>query len=290
MLLGFNSIVCAGSDGKVILAFGDSLTAGLGLPPGVAFPAQLEERLRSQGLLASVINGGISGDTTADGLARLDRALAERPNLVILELGTNDALRGVQPAIARANLQAIIRKIKAVNATILLTGVRAPSNWGEEYRLAFNRIYPETARAYRIPLYPFFLEGVAEDRDLNQPDGLHPNRKGISVLGDRLEPIVLHLLQGLLFSPGDMLDRTSPESKEILVATSTGLVAMTELEYENYVKTFSELPNLSKSYIFGRSIPRPKTDKNGYIRVLNEIGPESTGRIIPKLGDQRHAR
>jgi acyl-CoA thioesterase-1 len=179
----------------VILDFGDSLTAGYGLAPEQAFPARLEAALRQQGLEARVVNGGVSGDTTAGGLARLDWALAEQPDLVILALGSNDALRGIDPAAVRDNLDKMIRKIEASGARVLLLGMLAPPNWGEEYMSAFDRIFPELARVHAVPLYPFFLEGVAMNPELNQPDGLHPNERGVAVLVDRIAPVVAGLVR-----------------------------------------------------------------------------------------------
>ena len=179
-----------------ILAFGDSLTAGFGLPPDQGFPAQLERRLRADGIEARVVNAGVSGDTTAGGLARLDWALAEKPEIVILEFGANDALRGIDPAVVRANLEAMIAKIKARGAKLLLAGMRAPPNWGEEYQRQFDRLYPELARRHGLALYPFFLDGVAMDPVLNQPDGLHPNAQGVAAIVDRIAPIVAELIGG----------------------------------------------------------------------------------------------
>jgi acyl-CoA thioesterase-1 len=178
----------------VILDFGDSLTAGYGLPAGQAFPARLEAWLRQQGIEARVVNAGVSGDTTAGGLARLDWALADKPDLVILALGANDALRGIEPSSVRENLDKMIGKIEASGAKVLLLGMLAPPNWGEEYRHAFDQIFPELARIHHLPLYPFFLEGVAMKPELNQPDGLHPNERGVAVLVDRIAPVVARLL------------------------------------------------------------------------------------------------
>jgi acyl-CoA thioesterase-1 len=174
----------------VIVAFGDSFTAGLGIRREAAFPAQLEMWLRWQGKATRVINAGKSGDTTANALPRLDNALADHPDIVIVELGANDALRGIDPAITRSNLAAMITKIQASGAKLLLTGILAPPNWGEEYRQAFDHIYPELARSYKAPLYPFFLQGVALDPQLIQADGLHPNERGVWVLVNRIAPIV----------------------------------------------------------------------------------------------------
>ena len=178
----------------VILDFGDSLTAGYGLPAGQAFPARLEAWLHQQGIEARVVNAGVSGDTTAGGLARLDWALADKPDLVILALGANDALRGIEPSTVRENLDKMIGKIEASGAKVLLLGMLAPPNWGEEYRHAFDQIFPELARIHHLPLYPFFLEGVAMQPELNQPDGLHPNERGVAVLVDRIAPVVARLL------------------------------------------------------------------------------------------------
>ncbi|HXC90247.1 MAG TPA: arylesterase [Stellaceae bacterium] len=182
----------------VILDFGDSLTAGYGLMPEAAFPARLEAWLHAHGVSARVINAGVSGDTTTDGLARLDWALADKPGLVILALGANDALRGIDPATVRANLDKMLEEIKAAGAKVLILGMRAPPNWGEAYDRSFDRIFPELAKAHQAALYPFFLEGVAMKPDLNQPDGLHPNERGVGVLVDRIGPVVA----GLLGQPG----------------------------------------------------------------------------------------
>jgi acyl-CoA thioesterase-1 len=179
-----------------ILAFGDSLTAGFGLAAEASFPSRLEARLKAQGLGAHVVNAGVSGDTTAGGLARLDWALADKPDIVILELGANDALRGIDPKIVRANLEAMIAKIEVSGAKLLLIGMRAPPNWGADYQRDFDRVYPELARAHGVTLYPFFLEGVAMDPKLNQPDGLHPNEKGVAALVDRIAPYVARLIGG----------------------------------------------------------------------------------------------
>jgi acyl-CoA thioesterase-1 len=184
----------AGGHVPVILDFGDSLTAGYGLPESQAFPARLEAWLRRQGISARVVNAGVSGDTTAGGLARLDWALADKPDLVILALGANDALRGIDPAIVRANLDKMMRKIEAAGARLLLLGMRAPPNWGEAYRRDFDLIFPDLAHAHRVPLYPFILEGVAMQPQLNQADGLHPNARGIAVMVDHIGPVVARAL------------------------------------------------------------------------------------------------
>jgi acyl-CoA thioesterase-1 len=181
----------------VVVDFGDSLTAGYGLPPGQAFPAQLEGWLHEHGIQARIVNAGVSGDTTAGGLARLDWTLADKPDLVILALGANDALRGIPPSTVRGNLDKIIDKIQDSGAKVLLLGMQAPPNWGEEYKRGFDGIFPELARAHHLPLYPFFLEGVAMKPELNQPDGLHPNERGVAVLVEKIAPVVA----GLIGSP-----------------------------------------------------------------------------------------
>jgi len=197
MLLGMTAgLSCAIAKPTEILVFGDSIAAGFGLPQQEAFPARLEAKLRADGLAVHVINAGVSGDTTADGLARLDWSLAEKPDLVILELGANDALRGLDPAAVRANLDKLIGKIEASGAKLLLTGMQAPANWGEQYQQAFNGIYPELAEAHGIPLYPFVLDGVALDPKLNQPDGLHPNERGVAIIVEHIAPYVARLMGG----------------------------------------------------------------------------------------------
>lgn len=182
----------SGSNNRfTILAFGDSLTAGYGLAKGEDFPAQLEAILIKRGYPVRVINAGVSGDTTAGGLSRLDWALVDKPDLVIIELGANDALRGLNPAASKENLAMIISRIKERGIQPLLVGMKAPRNWGQQYVDAFDRIYPDLADEYKIPLYPFFLEGVATDPDLNQPDGLHPIREGVAVIVEKIVPSLL---------------------------------------------------------------------------------------------------
>jgi len=181
----------------VILDFGDSLTAGYGLPAGQAFPARLEAWLHQQGIEARVVNAGVSGDTTAGGLARLDWGLADKPDLVILALGANDALRGIEPSSVRENLDKMIGKIEASGAKVLLLGMLAPPNWGEEYRHAFDQIFPELARIHHLPLYPFFLDGVAADAKLNQADGMHPTAEGVDIVVKNILPTVEALLGAL---------------------------------------------------------------------------------------------
>jgi acyl-CoA thioesterase-1 len=177
-----------------IVALGDSLTAGLGLPANAAFPARLERALAQKGVAAEVVNAGVSGDTTADGLARLDWSVPDDADAVILELGANDALRGIDPAQTRANLDAILKRLTARRLLVLLAGMRAPPNMGAEYTKAFDAIYPDLAAAYGVIFYPFFLDGVAADRALNQGDGLHPSAAGVGVIVAKILPQVEELV------------------------------------------------------------------------------------------------
>ena len=177
-----------------ILAFGDSLTAGLGVAPDQAFPAQLAARLKADGYDVTVDNGGVSGDTTAGGLARLDWTIGDRPDIVLLELGANDMLRGLDPKHAETNLDTMLSKLKAAKVKVLLIGMKASTNWGPDYQKDFDAIYPKLAKKYDVPLYPFFLEGVALDPKLNQPDMLHPNPAGVAVIVGRIVPAVEQLL------------------------------------------------------------------------------------------------
>jgi acyl-CoA thioesterase-1 len=180
-----------------ILALGDSLTAGYGLPSGEGFADQLEARLKARGFPVRVFNAGVSGDTSAGGLARLDWALADRPDIAIVELGANDGLRGIEPEAMRSNLDAILRRLRDAGVRVLLTGMRAPPNLGRTYEDAFNRVFPELARKHGVAFYPFFLDGVAADPAFNQPDGIHPNRRGVAEIVDRIAPYVVRLLAAL---------------------------------------------------------------------------------------------
>lgn len=177
-----------------LLVLGDSLAAGYGLDAAQAFPVRLEAALRSRGHRVRVVNAGVSGDTSAGGLARLSWTLAEKPNFVIVELGANDALRGLDPEVTYANLDRIIARLKARNIGILLAGMLAPPNFGREYGRAFRAIYQRLARRHGVSLYPFFLEGVAADPALNQRDGIHPNARGVDVIVGRILPFVAALL------------------------------------------------------------------------------------------------
>jgi acyl-CoA thioesterase-1 len=185
----------AGADKPVrIVVLGDSLTAGFHLPQTEAFPAQLERALKARGHAVEVINAGVSGDTTAGGLERLGWAVPEGTDAVILELGANDALRGLDPARTRSNLDKTIARLKARRVEVLLAGMLAPRNLGESYARAFNAIYPELAGKHGVLLYPFFLDGVALRPDLNLADGIHPNPQGVAVIVKGITPLVEQLI------------------------------------------------------------------------------------------------
>jgi len=180
---------------SVILTFGDSLTAGYGLPRTDGFVAQLQSALKQSGKTVRVKNGSVSGDTTSGGRARLNWALDEPVDLVIVELGANDALLGVSPQVTRNNLNAILIELKRRQIPVLLTGMLAPPNWGPKYSSVFNSIYPDLAKLHDVKLYPFFLDGVAAKSHLNQSDGIHPNANGVRVIVEALTPYVLDLLE-----------------------------------------------------------------------------------------------
>jgi acyl-CoA thioesterase-1 len=176
-----------------ILAFGTSLTQGYGLPPGTELTALLEARLKKSGVAASVINAGVSGDTSADGLSRLDWSLADRPDAAIVELGSNDALRALAPEQTERNLSAILARLRSQHIAVLLLGMKAPRNLGPEYDSQFDAIYPRLAKQFGTLYYPFVLDGVAMNAKLNQADGIHPNPAGEKIVADRIFPDVLAL-------------------------------------------------------------------------------------------------
>jgi len=177
--------------GPIKLAvLGDSLTAGHELPAIAAFPARLQVALRARGIDVDVVNAGVSGDTTSGGRDRLDWSIPQGTQAVIVELGANDALRGIDPKISRAALDDIITKLKARKIAVLLCGMYAPPNYGADYASAFNAIYPELAKTHGIPLYPFFLDGVVGDAKLVLPDGLHPTAAGVDAIVARILPTV----------------------------------------------------------------------------------------------------
>ena len=177
-----------------ILAFGDSITAGYGLPEADTLTTRLADALNKMGRTVTVINGGVSGDTTADGLSRLDWALADKPQIMILALGGNDMLRGLDPRSTRANLEGIIQKAQAAGVEIVLAGMLAPPNLGSEYKSAFDAIFPELAKAHNLVFMPFLLQDVAQVSALNQGDGIHPNSNGVAVMVRNLLPYVTQAL------------------------------------------------------------------------------------------------
>lgn len=183
-------------DGTVkVVALGTSLTAGYGLEQAEGFVPQLQAALEAKGLDVEVENAGVSGDTSAGGLARLDWSIDDDVDAVIVELGSNDALRGFDPQQTRDNLTAILEALAARDLPVLLTGMLAPPNLGEEYGTEFAAIYPDLASRYGVLFYPFFLEGVAADAALNQPDGIHPNADGVQVIVEAITPYAVQLVE-----------------------------------------------------------------------------------------------
>lgn len=196
LLVGRSAPLGALPVAKVVLAFGDSLTAGYGLPVGQSVPAMLEKKLTTLGLPVRIQNAGVSGETSAGGRARVAwvlNSLKAKPDLVILELGANDALQGLDPQATEANLEAILKIFQARGIPVLIAGMVAPPNLGKTYAAAFNPIYARLAKKYHAALYPFFLEGVAANPTLNQADGIHPNDAGVAVIVNKLAPVV-HIL------------------------------------------------------------------------------------------------
>jgi acyl-CoA thioesterase I len=179
----------------VVVALGDSLTAGLGVAADEAFPARLEARLRAEGYAYRVVNAGVSGDTTAGGLRRVDWVLRSSPEVVIVALGANDGLRGQSPPATRANLEEIVTRLQAAGARVLLVGMRLPPNYGGEYTKEFEAVFPAVARGAKITLMPFLLDGVAGVPRLNQADGIHPTAAGQQVIADHIWPYLRPLLK-----------------------------------------------------------------------------------------------
>lgn len=187
----------ASAQAATIVALGDSLTAGYGLRPEQNFPAQLEAHLKTLGKDVTLINGGISGDTTAGGKSRLDWVLEQQPQIVIVALGGNDMLRGVEPTLTHGNLDSILHTLTQKNIVVILAGMKSAMNMGPHYAAQFNKIYPNLAKKYGVIHYPFFLEGVARKPDLNLADGIHPNAAGIAVMVEGITPHVLEALEKL---------------------------------------------------------------------------------------------
>lgn len=184
----------SGDDRPRIVAFGDSLTAGLGVAADETYPAELQRRLDARGLRYRVINAGVSGETTAGGLRRVPWVLRSKPEIVILELGANDGLRGLRVDETRANLETIIQQLQQSGVLVILAGMKLPPNYGKDYLSGFERLYPELAARYHLPLIPFFLEGVAASNALNQADGIHPTAQGyrmiVEMMLERLQPVL----------------------------------------------------------------------------------------------------
>ena len=173
-----------------MVVLGDSLSAGLGLSAPAAFPQRLQKSLKDNGIAVEMINAGVSGDTSSGGRDRLDWSVPDGTDAVIVELGANDALRGIDPAVTRSALSDILTRLKARGVAVMLCGMLAPPNYGADYSARFNAIYPELAKSFGVPLYPFFLEGVAADARLNQADGLHPTAEGVDVIVRNILPSV----------------------------------------------------------------------------------------------------
>lgn len=187
--------IATGTPARVhIVALGDSLTAGYGLSDKDGFVPKLQAALASSGIDADIANAGVSGDTASDGLARLDWSVPQGTDAVIVELGANDMLRGIAPDVTRKALDSILQRLTQRHIFVLLCGMRAAPNLGAEYAQAFERIYPELAAKYGVPLYPFFLDGVAGNLALEQADGLHPNPKGVALIVARILPSVRDLV------------------------------------------------------------------------------------------------
>jgi len=188
--MGFADSQAAEAKPIKMVVLGDSLSAGLGLSASAAFPERLQKALKSKGIDVDIINAGVSGDTTSGGRDRLDWSVPEGTRAVLVELGANDALRGIDPAVTRAALADILTRLKARNISVLLCGMLAPPNYGSDYSARFNAVYPDLAKSFGVPLYPFFLEGVATEARLNQRDGIHPTAEGVDVIVKNILPTV----------------------------------------------------------------------------------------------------
>jgi acyl-CoA thioesterase I len=173
-----------------LVALGDSLTAGYGLPQEAAFPAVLERALKAKGYRVEIANAGVSGDTSSGGLDRLDWSVPDGTDGVIVELGANDMLRGLDPSLTRKSIGAIVERLKARNIPVMLAGMYASRNLGPDYVQKFDSLYPDIAKKHDLVLYPFFLDGVAGERSLNLPDGLHPTARGVEIIVQRILPTV----------------------------------------------------------------------------------------------------
>jgi acyl-CoA thioesterase-1 len=180
-----------------LVVLGDSLSAGLGLPAQEAFPTKLQKSLQAKGIAIDMTNAGVSGDTTSGGRDRLDWSVPDGTDGVIIELGANDALRGIDPDLTRTALTDIVQRLKARKIPLMLCGMLAPPNYGAEYAARFNSIYPDLAKKFDVPLYPFFLDGVAADAKLNQADGIHPTAAGVDIIVGNIMPTVEAFLRNI---------------------------------------------------------------------------------------------
>jgi acyl-CoA thioesterase-1 len=194
LLLGLTmagpALASGGSTPIKMVVLGDSLSAGLGLSASDAFPARLQKALKDKGINVDMINAGVSGDTASGGRERLDWSIPEGTQAVVVELGANDALRGIDPTVTRAALSDILTRLKARNIAVMLCGMVSPPNYGRDYAERFNTIYPDLAKSLGVPLYPFFLDGVAGDARLNQADGIHPTAQGVEIIVNNIMPMV----------------------------------------------------------------------------------------------------
>ncbi|MFK4652893.1 acyl-CoA thioesterase-1 [Bradyrhizobium japonicum] len=180
-----------------LVVLGDSLSAGLGLPAQDAFPTRLQKALQAKGIAVEMTNAGVSGDTSSGGRERLDWSVPDGTDGVIVELGANDALRGIDPDLTRTALTDIVQRLKARKISVMLCGMLAPPNYGAEYAARFNSIYPDLAKKFDVPLYPFFLDGVAADAKLNQADGIHPTAAGVDIIVNNIMPSVEAFLRNI---------------------------------------------------------------------------------------------
>jgi acyl-CoA thioesterase-1 len=180
-----------------LVVLGDSLSAGLGLPAQDAFPTKLQKALQAKGIAVDMTNAGVSGDTSSGGRDRLDWSVPDGTDGVIVELGANDALRGIDPDLTRTALTDIVQRLKTRKIAVMLCGMLAPPNYGAEYAARFNSIYPDLAKKFDVPLYPFFLDGVAADAKLNQADGIHPTAAGVDIIVNNIMPSVEAFLRNI---------------------------------------------------------------------------------------------
>jgi acyl-CoA thioesterase-1 len=195
LLLFFSPLPSSPGQERIIIAFGDSLTAGLGVGAEEAYPSVLARKIKGAGYPYRMVNAGVSGETTAGGLRRVRSILENRPEIVVLELGANDGLRGLAIDQTEKNLSAIIELLQKENVQVVLAGMKLPPNYGKEYTEAFEKIFPKLAARYRLTLIPFFLEGVATRSDLNQADGIHPTARGYQIIVNYLWPKIEPLLK-----------------------------------------------------------------------------------------------